>query len=424
MSKTFRPWKIDEPLLLPPTVQDFVGADHLARFVLSLVREAVDLARITGTYGSERGQPPHLGEAGPHPVVASAARELLNKSDNERSGVLSTAMSFLGLYRDPVVARVTRRCDWRIVDLIAGDPPATLYLVVPPSDISRTKPLIRLVLNQIGRRLTEELHPKNRRHRLLLMLDEFPALGRLDFFESALAFMAGYGLKSFLIAQSLNQIEKAYGPNNSILDNCHVRVCFATNDERTAKRVSDALGIATELRAMKNYAGHRLSPWLGHLMVSRQETARPLLTAGEVMQLPANDELVLMSGCPPIRAKKARYFEDGRFAERILPPPKLGRTSQPVRPDDWSSLPLRKPSAAVLTEIDKPQDAANSGLRREPELPDHLAIARETTVSTPSKEFAVTDDTDDSVQQARVLSQQIRGLARQAALDPGDGLRL
>ena len=48
---------------------------------------------------------PHLGERGVHPVVASAARELLNKSENERSGVLSTAMSFLGLYRDPVVAR-------------------------------------------------------------------------------------------------------------------------------------------------------------------------------------------------------------------------------------------------------------------------------------------------------------------------------
>ena len=58
MSKTFRPWKIDEPLLLPPTVQDFVAEDHLARFVLSLVRDDVDLAEITGTYGSERGQPP------------------------------------------------------------------------------------------------------------------------------------------------------------------------------------------------------------------------------------------------------------------------------------------------------------------------------------------------------------------------------
>ena len=221
-------------------------------------------------------------------------------------------MSFLGLYRDPVVATVTRRCDWRIRDLVEGQAPATLYLVVPPSDISRTKPLVRLILNQIGRRLTEELEAKRRRHRLLLMLDEFPALGRLDFFESALAFMAGYGLKSFLIAQSLNQIEKAYGQNNSILDNCHVRVSFATNDERTAKRVSDALGTATEMRAMKNYAGHRLSPWLGHLMVSRQETARPLLTPGEVMQLPPDDELVLVSGCHPIRAKKARYFEDPR----------------------------------------------------------------------------------------------------------------
>ena len=213
----------------------------------------------------------HLGDC-PHPVVASAARELLNKSENERSGVLSTAMSFLGLYRDPVVTTVTSRCDWRISDLAAQDRPTTLYLVIPPSDISRTKPLVRLVLNQIGRRLTEELHTKGRRHRLLLMLDEFPALGRLDFFESALAFMAGYGLKSFLIAQSLNQIEKAYGPNNAILDNCHVRVAFATNDERTARRVSDALGTTTELRAMNNYAGHRLSPWLGHIMVSRQET--------------------------------------------------------------------------------------------------------------------------------------------------------
>jgi len=122
---------------------------------------------------------PHLGEAGVHPVVASAARELLNKSANERSGVLSTAMSFLGLYRDPVVAQVTRTCEWRIKDLVEGELPVTLYLVVPPSDISRTKPLIRLILNQIGRRLTEDLKARQSRHRLLLMLDEFPALARL-----------------------------------------------------------------------------------------------------------------------------------------------------------------------------------------------------------------------------------------------------
>ena len=326
----------------------------------------------------------HLGEAGPHPVIASAARELLNKSENERSGVLSTAMSFLGLYRDPVVAKVTRCCDWRIRDLVEGTLPATLYLVVPPSDISRTKPLVRLILNQIGRRLTEDLQAKGRRHRLLLMLDEFPALGRLDFFELALAFMAGYGLKSFLIAQSLNQIEKAYGPNNAILDNCHVRVSFATNDERTAKRVSDALGTATEMRAMKNYAGHRLSPWLGHLMVSRQETARPLLTPGEVMQLAPSDELVLVSGVPPIRAKKARYYEDIRLTERVLPPSQPRSMQGSPLADDWTRLPApiasQKVSSSGGAGIDDP---ANGGIRREPELPQHEEVLPAQATATP-----------------------------------------
>jgi type IV secretion system protein VirD4 len=369
---------------------------------------------------------PHLGAGGPHPVVASTARELLNKSDNERSGVLSTAMSFLGLYRDPVVAEVTRRCDWRIADLIADEKPATLYLVVPPSDISRTKPLIRLVLNQIGRRLTEDLHARDRRHRVLMMLDEFPALGRLDFFESALAFMAGYGLKSFLIAQSLNQIEKAYGPNNAILDNCHVRVSFATNDERTAKRVSDALGTATEMKAMRNYAGHRLSPWLGHLMVSRSETARPLLTPGEVMQLPASDEIVMAAGVHPIRAKKARYFEDRRFKERILPSPDPEKCGRSNRKDAWSGLKPQRPDADLAAQLDKAEDAANGGLRREPELPDHVAIAKETTGPTAADEFAIMldDEPEDAARQRQALRQQMRGVARQVALDPNDGIDL
>ncbi len=369
---------------------------------------------------------PHLGEAGVHPVIASSARELLNKSENERSGVLSTAMSFLGLYRDPVVARVTARCDWRIADLVGSKKPVSLYLVVPPSDINRTKPLIRLILNQIGRRLTEELHTSGKRHRLLLMLDEFPALGRLDFFESALAFMAGYGLKSFLIAQSLNQIEKAYGANNSVLDNCHVRVAFATNDERTAKRISDALGTATELRDSTNYAGHRLAPWLGHLMVSRQETARPLLTPGEVMQLPPSDEIVMVAGTPPIRATKARYFEDARFMERILTPPDPAADPATVNPssDDWSSRIVAATKAAAPAKTGGTEgDPANAGIRREPELPEHEEII--SPPRPPEQEFDILDDEPDvDAAKARALRQRMRMVARQASLDPGDGIEL
>lgn len=370
----------------------------------------------------------HLDD-GPHPVVASAAREVLNKSDNERSGVLSTAMSFLGLYRDPTVAAVTERCDWRIADLISAEHPVSLYLVVPPSDISRTKPLMRLVLNQIGRRLTESLDGSDgiaRRHKLLLMLDEFPALGRLDFFESALAFMAGYGLSAYLIAQSLNQIEKAYGPNNSILDNCHVRVVFSSSDERTAKRISDALGTATEQRAQRNYAGSRLSPWLGHLMVSRQETARALRTPGEIMQLPPDDEIILIAGHPPIRAKKIRYFQDRNFMRRILPPPTLAPAGYADRPaphsDDWTDLAL-PPRAEGWAEESPAGFGDEGGLRQQPELVPEVAMS----LDAPDDELGMLLDDEDIETFPDVLPEPDRRLqraARLAALDLDDGMAL
>jgi type IV secretion system protein VirD4 len=369
-----------------------------------------------------------------HPVVASAAREVLDKSDNERSGVLSTAMSFLGLYRDPTVARVTSRCDWRIADLIDGEHPVSLYLVVPPSDISRTKPLIRLLLNQIGRRLTESLDGSDgiaRRQRLLLMLDEFPALGRLDFFESALAFMAGYGLRAFLIAQSLNQIDKAYGPNHAILDNCHVRVAFASNDERTAKRISDALGTATELRAQRNYAGHRLAPWLGHLMVSRQESARPLLTPGEVMQLPVDEELVLVSGHAPIRAHKLRYFEDRNFAGRVVDPPALSVNAYPdcppPRAHDWPHTTTQigdvatVPASALRQVQAASDDIASPGKGHDlaPDLATTPAYDRVDDTGQERNRF------DDGVEASRFahVSKAPR-IARMAAQDIGGGLGL
>ncbi|WP_316979523.1 conjugal transfer protein TraG [Shumkonia mesophila] len=378
----------------------------------------------------------HLGtprEPVVHPVVAQAAREVLNKSDNERSGVLSTAVSFLGLYRDPTVAATTAACDWRIADLVDGERPASLYLVIPPSDISRTKPLVRLVLNQIGRRLTERLEgdpAKRRRHPLLMMLDEFPALGRLDFFETALAFMAGYGIRAYLIAQSLNQISKAYGENNAILDNCHVRIAFSSNDERTAKRISDALGTATELRAQRNYAGHRLAPWLSHVMVSRQETARPLLTPGEVMQLSAADELVLVSGLPPIRAKKLRYYEDRNFAGRVAATPALTgdgyRDRPPACPDDWTGQVRGTDTRLIVAaerELGLTEEDDEGGLQqqRHPGLPE----AEVTKPVEPARQsdLDLLDDEADAPAQGKTMDQvrRLSAVTRAYGIDGDPG---
>jgi type IV secretion system protein VirD4 len=143
-----------------------------------------------------------------------------------------------------------------------------------------------------------------------------------------------------------------------------VRVAFAPNDERTAKRLSDALGTMTELRAQRNLAGHRLSPWLSRLAVAEQETPRPLMTPGEVLQLPPDQSLVLVSGTPPIRARKLRYFEDGNLARRCLPPPSLNPIDRPAaRPDDWSGL--RCPIAERL-QLPWSDLVASGGRRRDP----------------------------------------------------------
>ena len=241
--------------------------------------------------------------------------------------------------------------------------------------------------------------------------------------------MAGYGIRSFLISQSLNQIDKAYGQNHSILDNCHVRVTFATNDERTAKRISETLGTATELRAQRNYAGHRLAPWLGHLMVSRQETARPLLTPGEVMQLPTDESVVMVAGHAPIKAKKLRYYTDANFKRRVLPSPTLAdgcyADIPPVRADDWSALavPAMPDVAATAGSGDSDDDG---GPRQQPELSDAATYSPEP--ECPTSDLSLLDDDDFPLPLSASLPSQLdptlQRTARLASLDPDDGIQL
>jgi type IV secretion system protein VirD4 len=203
---------------------------------------------------------------------------------------------------------------------------------------------------------------------------------------------------------------------------------------------------------MKNYAGHRLSPWLGHLMVSRSETARALLTPGEVMQLPPDDEIVMAAGIPPIRARKARYFRDPRFTMRVLEPPKpVHATIAKAAADDWSGLEpiqaeqlLQVPKAngpSTVTETFTPatsrasvkkrstkskaeNQAETSGIRQEPGLPEHENIA-----PAPDRPFNPFDpdadiSQDETAQNRQAIDRAMRRNARNASLDPNDGIEL
>jgi type IV secretion system protein VirD4 len=259
------------------------------------------------------------GDQAVHPVVLEAAQEMLNKSYNECSGVLSTAMSFLALYRDPLVARATATSDFTLRELREADPPLSLYLVVPPADKDRLKPLLRLILNQVARTLTERLDPPTRqssRRRLLLLIDEFPALGKLEVFQEALAYFAGYGLKAYLIAQDLTQLQAAYGRDDSIVSNCHVRIASAPNRIETAELLSKMAGSMTVRHTTRTYTGGRLDPALMHLMAAEQDTERRLLTPDEALRLPADDLLIFVAGHAPIDGKKIKYYNDKEFARR------------------------------------------------------------------------------------------------------------
>jgi type IV secretion system protein VirD4 len=325
---------------------------------------------------------PHLGmtEHGPviHPVVLNAAQEMLNRDDREASSVLSTAISYLTLYRDPVVARNTSQSSFHIKDLMNDDRPVSLYFVVKPVDKDRLRPFVRLFITQVIRRLADEMkfkdgqQIKNYKHRLLLMLDEFPSLGRLQIFEEAIGFIAGYGLKVYLITQDISQLHKIYGREDVISSNCHVQIAYATSNIETAKHLSEASGVTTIIKEAESVSGDRGSLLKRNVSVGLQEISRPLLTVDECMRLRGaekdaegkilvpGDMLIFVAGHPAVYGKQMLFFLDSELSRRAaLPvPERSGRTVPKRKTEDVLRVPLPgesgdpdEPSEAELIEL-------------------------------------------------------------------------
>jgi len=269
--------------------------------------------------------------------VRRGAHRMMLKAVQERSGVHSSAITGMALFADPIIARNTASSSFAVADLMHGDKPAALYLMVPPSDIDRLRPLIRILMSLVLRRLTESMAfedgapVKHYTHRLLLMLDEFTAVGKLDVMEKWLAYMAGYGLKAVLIVQDIAQLHQTYGKDESLTGNCHIRVAFAPNRLETAEHLSRLAGKTTIVQARRSRSGrlgerHSVSD-------SQAEVARPLLTADEALRLGGlrkgwrgrvipGEALIFAAGSPPMRGVQTLYFQDRtlRRRARLAPP--------------------------------------------------------------------------------------------------------
>jgi type IV secretion system protein VirD4 len=296
---------------------------------------------------------------------------MLDKEDKDFSGVLSTAKTALTLYSDPLVARNTSASDFTINDLVNNERPVSLYLVVPPSDKIRLRPLIRLMFTMVVNRLTEKMafegaEQKRNRHRLLLLIDEFPSLNRMEIFADALSYMAGYGLKAYLITQDIRQIVDAYGQNESIVSNCHVRIAFAPNQYETADLLSKMTGTRTVQKASYNFSGSRFSPIMDHVNASVDHIERPLMTPDEILRIrpPQKAEygdaerivapghmLIFVSGHFPILGTQILYFTDREMAKRAeIPPPSSYYTLQKGRPIAQPTL------DRTAHELSRPED--------------------------------------------------------------------
>lgn len=301
---------------------------------------------------------PHIdGQA--HPLSAAAGQDMIDRPEEEAGSVLSTAKSYLMLYRDPVVANVVSKSEFKIKDLMHHSDPVSLYIITQPTDKDRLKPLVRIIINMIIRLLTSDMKFENGRpvanykHRLLGMIDEFPSLGKLDILQESLAFVAGYGIKFYLICQDLNQLKSektGYGRDEQITSNCHVQNAYPPNRLETAQHLANLTGETTIIKEQITTSGKRFATSNTNVSRTFTETKRTLLTPDECMRLPApiknekgeitkaGDMIIYTAGFPAIYGRQILYFQDPVFSERVkIPAPQqTDKLRTPVTPEKFT----------------------------------------------------------------------------------------
>ena len=237
-----------------------------------------------------------------HPRVASGAYKMASRAEEEQSSVLSTAATGFQLYQDPVISKNTAVSDFKLDDVMNYEKAVSLYLVASSADRAILQPIFRLMLDFFLRRNMKNL-TERKKHKCLLLLDEFPQIGKIDQFEMAIATMAGYQLRSLIIIQNL-KLYSIYGKDTSIISNCAVRVFYTPNDDNTPKVISNMLGKETITVTSKSETNNLLKK-----NKSWQSAARDLMTVDEVLNLPESQEIVFINGKRPILAKKLLYYK-------------------------------------------------------------------------------------------------------------------
>lgn len=254
------------------------------------------------------------------PACAGILSNFARKAFKERSGVKSTLTGLLALWNDPAIDAATAASDFSFGTLRRK--PQTIYVSVSLDQLGRLSFLLALVFQQLAGVLSGAKPGADEPVPVLLMVDEFAALGRLDAIVELMPFIAGYNVRLLLVVQALTQIDRLYGfaGRELILQNAGLQLFFASNDQATTGYVSARLGV----RTVRVRTRSRSTPaWgLGAGSVTRGTSliGRPLLSAEEARRLGPQTAVLFVEGARPVRARRIAYHSDPRFVQRLRPP--------------------------------------------------------------------------------------------------------
>lgn len=240
-------------------------------------------------------------------------QEIINKGNHPRitkrfsknfelpffGSVLSQAIYNLSIFDIPQVKENMSASDFRMYDLMNMEKPVSFYYVVSPADILKLSPITKIFIKQMFDRLTPEIDYTNQtRHKwkMLALMDEFPALGKLEELETGIGYYAGYGIKMMIVLQSIDQLFRIYGGKNRFLPNCTIQVFGRENDKATANYVSEICG-KTEIE------------------MNNDIYSKNLITAKEAENLSDDKLIIKKTGLKPILADKFIYFKSKDFYE-------------------------------------------------------------------------------------------------------------
>lgn len=251
-----------------------------------------------------------------HPVAYMNIAAFLQKADKERSGVVSTMNSSLELWANPLIDTATATSDFNILDFKKKK--TTVYVGLTPDNLTRLRPLMQVFYQQATEFLCRKLPSDDEPYGVLFLMDEFPTLGKMEQFQTGIAYFRGYRVRLFLIVQDTEQLKGIYeeAGMNSFLSNSTYRITFAANNIETANLISQLIGNKTVQQESLNKPKFLdLNPASRSLHIS--ETQRALLLPQEIIMLPRDEQIILIESTYPIKSKKILYYSDSTFTRKL-----------------------------------------------------------------------------------------------------------